>query len=308
MPTHDTRAKQSWLAAAVWGAFPSGRSGRGLFLPIPVGMSGRAEDQYFVEIRETLAGRRAGAGAAEMARQARAAHPLESLVARALGQHTDERAWRKGARGEVFAGWLLDRLPEGWHVFNDIPVGARGANIDHLVLGPGGVFTVNTKNLTGKALIGTRTFLVNGHKMDYLPKAAAEARRASRLLGDALGRSVEVRGTLALIVNELTVKEMPPDVYVNSARGVKRWMLDRPPVLSARQVLEIAGVAHKPETWKPSLPAASSPGALRVKGQGVHAGSPCPCGGIVVERTRRADGVLFLGCSRFPKCRRTWPG
>jgi nuclease-like protein len=104
---------------------------------------------YFVRIDETHVGRRAGGSASEKAQRLRAERPLRSLAGRVLGVRSDERAWRKGARGERFNGWLLDRLPSGWHAFHDIPVGHRGANIDHLVVGPVGVFTVNTKNVSG---------------------------------------------------------------------------------------------------------------------------------------------------------------
>jgi hypothetical protein len=137
-------------------------------------MSSKSDD-YFVRIDETLVGRKAGGGAADKARELQAAHPIRSLAARALGKRTDERAWRKGARGERFSGWLLGRLPEGWHIFHDIPVGRRGANIDHVVVGPAGVFTVNTKNRKGEVWLAPRTLLVNGHKTDYLPEAAREA-------------------------------------------------------------------------------------------------------------------------------------
>jgi hypothetical protein len=54
------------------------------------------------------------------------------------------------------------------------------------------VFTINTKNLTGKVWVGPRTVLHNGHRTDYLPRAAAEARRASKLLTAALGRRIEI--------------------------------------------------------------------------------------------------------------------
>jgi Nuclease-related domain. len=63
-------------------------------------------------------------------------------------------------------------------VFNDVPIGQLGANIDHVVVGPGGTFTVNTKNRSGKVWLAPRTLLVNGIKTDYLPKAAGEAARA----------------------------------------------------------------------------------------------------------------------------------
>jgi len=212
-------------------------------------MTAGSPDEYFVQIDDTLVGRKAGTGAAEKAKQAREAAPLRTFVARIFGQHTDERAWRRGADGERFVGWLLSRLPDGWHVFNDVPVGERGANIDHVVIGPGGVFTINTKNISGKVLAGSRALLRNGRRTDYLPKAAHEARRAGRLLTEALGRPVRVHGTLAIIADEVKIEQQPSDVFVGTPRGVKAWMLDRPPVLTPRDVIEIAGVAHKPATW-----------------------------------------------------------
>jgi len=104
---------------------------------------------------------------------------VRSLAEQALGHRTDAGAWRRGARGERFTGWLFGRLPEGWRVFDDVPIGQLGANIDHVVVGPGGTFTVNTKNRSGKVWLAPRTLLVNGVKTDYLPKAAREAARAT---------------------------------------------------------------------------------------------------------------------------------
>jgi Nuclease-related domain/Topoisomerase DNA binding C4 zinc finger len=173
-------------------------------------------------------------------------------------------------------------------VFHDVPIGERGANIDHLVVSPAGVFTLNTKNRHGKVSVSAHTFRVDGYRTDYLPKAAREAERVSRDLGAALGRPVTVHGVLVVIADELDVSEQPADVHVGSPRGIKRWLERLPQTLSRCEVTEIAAAAHKPATWSERL-------------------GRCPCGGTMVRRTRRADGAPFLGCSRFPKCRRTWP-
>src|SRR3954464_10379487 len=62
----------------------------------------------------------------------------------------DPRPWDEGAKGQEEVGLELLRLPAGeWLVLHDIPVGHHGANIDHLVVGPGGVFSLNTKRLGG---------------------------------------------------------------------------------------------------------------------------------------------------------------
>ena len=249
-------------------------------------MEPRLED-YFVEITESLVGRKAGTGAATKARELRRSDPLGFARALLTRHHTDERAWRKGASGERWVGFILGRLPQGWHVFHDVPVGDRGANIDHVVVGPAGAFTLNTKNLTGKVWVGPDSIRHNGHPTKYLPTAVFEAERASRLLSAAADRPVDVRGVLAILADEWTITQKPSEVTVGSPRWVKDWMVRLPSTLSAHDVIEIAAAANKPTTWTP------------------HAGGPCACGGELVERRRRADGARFLGCSRFPQCRRT---
>ena len=50
----------------------------------------------------------------------------------------------KGARGEERVSGILRSLPDGYHVFNDFV--ALGTHVDHVVVGPAGVFSVETKN------------------------------------------------------------------------------------------------------------------------------------------------------------------
>jgi hypothetical protein len=202
-----------------------------------------------VELGETLVGRRAGGSAAERARVLREANPFRTRLARALGVHSDERAWRRGANGERVTALWLGRLPDGWRAFHDVPVGERGANIDHVVVGPAGVFTVNTKNLTGKLWVGAKSIRRNGHPTDYLRKALAEASRASRLLSAALGRHVGVRAVLAILADEWTILEEPVDVIVRGPRGAKNLMLAQPEVLTPREVVELTAAAAKRATW-----------------------------------------------------------
>jgi len=206
-------------------------------------------DGHFVELPETLVGRRPGAGAAQKARELRRADPLTVVRSLLFRQRTHARVWQRGANGERFVGFILGRLPQGWHVFHDVPVGERGANIDHVVVGPSGAFTINAKNLTGKIWVGPRSIRHNGHPTDFLPKAAYEAARASRLLTAAVGRTVEVRGALAILADDWTITEKPTDVQVGGPRGVKDWLVRLPVTLSPHDVIEIAAAASKPSTW-----------------------------------------------------------
>lgn len=187
-----------------------------------------------VDVGRTLVGRQVGSA--------------RTLLSRLLGVRTDDRASQEGAAGER-AGWWLGRLPEGWFVFHDVPVGHRGANIDHLVIGPGGVFTVNTKYLFGEIVVYQRSITHEGSRTDYLLKASAEARRAASLLSAAIGKTVQVRGVLAILADEWTIVDEPPDVLVRGPRGAKNLMLNQPAVLRSSDVLVLAVAASKPGTW-----------------------------------------------------------
>ncbi|MDP9431276.1 MAG: NERD domain-containing protein [Actinomycetota bacterium] len=49
---------------------------------------------------------------------------------------TDERAWRIGADGEKAVAARLAELGDRWRVLHAVPVGERGSDIDHVVIGP----------------------------------------------------------------------------------------------------------------------------------------------------------------------------
>jgi hypothetical protein len=175
--------------------------------------------------------------------------PGRAMLARILGVHTDERAWRRGAAGERVTAWWLGRLPDGWHLFNDIPVGHRGANIDHVIVGPAGVFTVNAKNLTGKVWVAPSEIRHNGHKTDYIRTSIHEATRASKLLSAAVGSHVTARPVLAILADDWTLRGKPAEVFVGAPRAVKDWLRRLPPEMSVRDVTTIAAAVAKPTTW-----------------------------------------------------------
>jgi Nuclease-related domain len=60
-------------------------------------------------------------------------------------------AWRRGAAGERRTARLLAPLErQGWAVLHDLAVPGSRANLDHLVIGPGGVFVIDSKQYGGR--------------------------------------------------------------------------------------------------------------------------------------------------------------
>jgi len=142
-----------------------------------------------------LARNRPGQAAGAVADDYRAATPVWSRVAPLLGMRTAEAPWRAGAAGEAITAGTLRRLSDpvavrwlgrdpSWFVLHAIPVGDRGTDIDHLLLGPAGVFTINTKHHPGKTVwVGDHAITVNRAPTRYAEKARSEADRASRPAG-----------------------------------------------------------------------------------------------------------------------------
>ncbi len=81
----------------------------------------------------------------------------------------------RGATGEEQVGSLLDELAGGeWRVIHDVSLG-RG-NVDHILIGPGGVFTIETKSHPGPVRVGR----VHGQ---MLSQAQAQRKAIERVTG-----------------------------------------------------------------------------------------------------------------------------
>jgi hypothetical protein len=76
-------------------------------------------------------------------------------------------SWIKGAAGEEKVAQALAFLPAGWDVFHGVPPSGHSfwparADLDHVVLGPAGLFVVETKNWTGRIEVRDETILYEG--------------------------------------------------------------------------------------------------------------------------------------------------
>jgi len=94
----------------------------------------------------------------------------------------------KGARGEERVALLLAGLPEGYHVFHDVACG-RAGGIDHVVVGPSGLFAVETKCWAGRVSLAGGEILVNGGAPSRAP--LSQARASARALAEFLSERLE---------------------------------------------------------------------------------------------------------------------
>ncbi|MBO1336704.1 nuclease-related domain-containing protein [Streptomyces sp. VRA16 Mangrove soil] len=161
------------------------------------------------------------------------------------------RSWADGLVGERVTGRRLDRLERhGWFVLHAVQW-ASGADIDHLLIGPAGVFTINTKRHKGKVVwYGDHAITVNGSSTRYIAISQAEARRAAKVLSRACGFAVSVRPVISVVhAAKITVKGAAPPVLVLPVTDLPRVLTGLSPVLSSDQTARIYDVARDPRTW-----------------------------------------------------------
>lgn len=170
----------------------------------------------------------------------------------------ETRPWYRGALGEIAVGGILAGLGPDWLVLHAVPVGTGSTDIDHVLVGPAGVFTINTKNHSGQPFwVAGRTLMVAGKKTRHLYNAAHEAARASKLLSAAAGDAVDVTAVVVIVAPKtLTIKSAPEQVKVLTERQLVRWLKRRPSVLDPDQISRIAAAAVVPGTWhrNPAVP------------------------------------------------------
>jgi hypothetical protein len=99
----------------------------------------------------------------------------------------DAVAWRQGAAGERRTARLLVGLERlGWVVLHDLAIPGSGANLDHLVIGPGGVFVIDSKHYRGRLQLDPSGRLWHGRYplAPTLRAVSFEADRAALVLTD----------------------------------------------------------------------------------------------------------------------------
>jgi Nuclease-related domain len=158
----------------------------------------------------------------------------------------DAVAWRRGAAGERRTARLLGPLERyGWAVLHDLAVAGSRANLDHLVIGPGGVFVIDSKQYRGRIQLDRSGRLWHGRYplAPALRAVSFEADQAAQVLPDsgvAVVPIVAVHGTQVpwgkVVVN---------GVAVLPARRLPSMLRQLPAaVLGPERVAALAGQAR----------------------------------------------------------------
>ncbi|MDX2025225.1 MAG: nuclease-related domain-containing protein [Microcella sp.] len=163
----------------------------------------------------------------------------------------DARAWYRGALGELAVARRLDAMGGEWVAIHGVPIGSRGADIDHLIIGPSGVYTINTKrHADARVFAGGGSIRINGQPTQYVRNSQYEADRVASKLSGAVRYSVEVTPVIALVdTAEVTYGMKEPIVATLTVSRLTSWLQRKRRTLKAEQIRELSAAAARLSTW-----------------------------------------------------------
>jgi hypothetical protein len=154
-------------------------------------------------------------------------------------------AWRRGAAGERRTARLLAPLErQGWAVLHDLAIAGSAANIDHLMIGPGGVVVIDTKQYRGQLHLDRYGMVWHGRHLliSTLRRVRWQADQADEVLGIA---DLQVPAVVAVHGASVPWGCLEAEgVTVVPARRVPDLLRALPPVLGPERVAWLADRAR----------------------------------------------------------------
>ena len=142
-------------------------------------------------------------------------------------------SWKVGAAGERRTARMLGGLP-GWVVLHDRAIPGSRANLDHLLIGPAGVFYADSKNWTSKR----SQLRVQGGELWYGRYSQTRALQTVRWEADQASRALGVPVEALVVVHGAAVpggSVMLEGVTVIPAKRLRRTVANRGPALGFDQ-------------------------------------------------------------------------
>ncbi|HEY0249842.1 MAG TPA: nuclease-related domain-containing protein [Gryllotalpicola sp.] len=186
---------------------------------------------------------------------AQAEAPERTLLGKVFGTSplSDEsRKWYAGALGELRVAEELAKLGPSWVVLHSVPVGEHGRLIDHLAIGPGGVFAITVLHDENSAVwASSDSITVNGAERGYILASRDAATDAAVTLTRATGFNVPVYGLLVFIAPySLTADGEFDDVGITTDRALHKWLTGVESALDEDKAVTVAEVAIESSTWR----------------------------------------------------------
>lgn len=159
---------------------------------------------------------------------------VEELSGRAEKRVDRAIPWRQGAGSEEGVGGLLEALPEGYCVFHHFET--QKGRTDHIVVGPKGILTIDTKGHAGVVTQFRGTLLLDGNpfEKDFIKDAWTRSYVVRDLLAERGVCTLRPKPVIVFTDAEVRLKECVRGVHIVGIEdlqafleGLSVWMSDR---------------------------------------------------------------------------------
>ena len=200
--------------------------------------------------------------------------------------------WERGADGEAATALALDALKaHGWTTFHDVRwPGRQRANIDHIAVGPGGVFVIDSKNWSGDLRVDGHVLYQGSHHREREVAAAADAALAVTQLLQGLPAT-----PVLCFVRPESMDGWVRDVMICSTANLAAMLVGRPPVLGPESIRRVITILQ----WQLTSASHPLPGRSarqRRAARNVSRVQPPPPR-LAAPRRNVLPRVLGLGCA-----------
>lgn len=144
------------------------------------------------------------------------------------------KIWGSGAKGEEKTAKQLKQLKGRYHVFHYVVLPRTKGDIDHIVIGPNGIFVIETKNnkgtitCNGDSWSQHKTGKKGGHYKGKIGSPSRQAKRHASMLANMIGRRLHKRfhvNALVVFANKKAVLDLNhPTVPVLHANEVSSFI------------------------------------------------------------------------------------
>jgi hypothetical protein len=158
--------------------------------------------------------------------------------------------FHKGRKGEYSIYDKLLPLGENFFVFEDVRMPRMG-NIDFIVLGPTGIYTLEVKSHQGRIGYRNGQLTRDGYlfEKDIMRQARGEAAAVSQYLEEKFNHNYFVKAVLVFSNPQAKIpvefRNPIDNVFVCPAHGLVHFLMDRPPVFTETVMSDIEAVLKK---------------------------------------------------------------
>ncbi|PVX24615.1 MAG: hypothetical protein CW691_07055 [Candidatus Bathyarchaeum sp.] len=162
--------------------------------------------------------------------------------------------WRAGAKGEEKVAKCLKSLRGRYRVFHDVVLPRTRGDIDHVVVGPSGVFVIETKNnngtisCNGDSWSQWKTGKKGGSYKGKIGSPSKQAKRNAVLLANLVGRRLHTRFFVHAIVvfanKKVKLNIKNPTISILQPHELCGFIEDFRSSLSAKDQKQLAELIH----------------------------------------------------------------